>query len=172
MYKPPRYALGLDLGSTLGWAKCIDGVIVDSGVVDLRVGDKDDPRYPGRRFEKFWNWILENHHEADEVYYERVVGFQHSTMAMGAYFGLLAMLQLFCEVYGKKAPTGIHTTTLKHRFTTNGRAKKIEMCNMAINLGWKNGHSGTDLNHDEADAIALVVVKQLEIYDHRVTFQQ
>lgn len=171
MYQLPHYALSLDLGTTLGWAKCIDGVIVESGVADLRPGcHKDDPQYEGARGEIFWNWLLENHQDCDEIYYEHVVGFQYSTQAMSVYFGLRQLMKLFCLMYGRKKSYPIHTTTLKHRFTDNGRAKKHEMCQMAIDLGWKNGARGTDLNHDEADAIAMVFVKQLEIYDHRVTF--
>lgn len=143
--------LALDLGSNTGWAKVVNGVIVDSGVVSFSRKDS----HPGGRFLRFSNW-LRTHKTLDEIFYEDVPRFE-SAAAAKVYCGLLAILQVYglvCQV----RMTNIKSNSVKKEFTGNGRADKMEMCKVAHRLGWKHGHLDLDLDHDEADAIACAWV--------------
>lgn len=149
----PLKILSLDIGTTCGWAFSKGGKIVAWGVQDFKVRG-DDPHSSGNRFMKFYNW-LNDFGGVDEVYYERVGGFQLSQGADEVYYGMLAVIRMFCAGY--RIPlVGMHTSTLKHQFTGNGRAKKDEMCALAHRLGWTGGRVGTDQDHDACDAIALI----------------
>jgi hypothetical protein len=150
--------LSLDLGNNLGWAKVVNGVIVQSGVVSLFRKDA----HPGDRFLRFSNW-LRTHKGLNEIFYEDVPRFE-SNFAARVYCGLLSQLQIFCLVSQVRL-TNIKANSVKKEFTGNGRADKIEICRTAHRLGWKHGHLDLDLDHDEADALACawVILKRRNI---------
>ena len=111
----------------------------------------------GRRFLNFYNWLATKltDYDIDEVVYERVTGWQKSTSASALYYGFEAQLKVVTQNL-RLIP--IQTGQLKREFTGHGAAKKEAMCARAIELGWEGGCLGTDLNNDEADAIALLFV--------------
>ena len=150
--------LALDLGSNTGWAKVVGEVIVDSGVVNFHRKDG----HPGGRFLRFSNW-LRTHKDLDEIFYEDVPRFE-SAAAAKVYCGLLAVLQVYGLVSQIRL-VNIKSNSVKKEFTGNGRADKTEMCKVAHRLGWKHGHPGLDIDHDEADAIgcAFVILKRRQI---------
>jgi hypothetical protein len=67
--------LSLDLGNNLGWAKVVNGVIVQSGVVSLFRKDA----HPGDRFLRFSNW-LRTHKGLNEIFYEDVPRFESNSL--------------------------------------------------------------------------------------------
>lgn len=150
--------LSLDLGNSLGWAKVVNGVIVQSGVVSLFRKDA----HPGDRFLRFSNW-LRTHKDLNEIFYEDVPRFE-SNFAARVYCGLLSQLQVYCLVSQVRL-TNIKANSVKKEFTGNGRADKAEICRTAHRLGWKHGHPDLDLDHDEADALACawVILKRRNI---------
>lgn len=143
--------LSLDLGSTIGWAICRDAKIMHSGTHSFSAKDS----HPGHRFLHFQNW-LHDFAGVNEIIYEDVPRFE-SAGAAKVYCGFLAVLQIFCLVNGVRI-TGIKASSVKKEFTGKGNAKKIQMCAQCHALGWQNGLEGTELDHDEADAIATLVV--------------
>lgn len=146
-------SLSLDLGSTTGWALGVDGVIVSSGEVSLGSSDQ----HPGHRWLRFGEFLFQ-HKEVDEILYEDVMFFgQNGHKAARVYCALLGKLQEFALVHGKRLRC-LGPSTVKAEFAGNGRAKKIEMCTVACNLGWKNGAKNTELLNNECDAIALLWV--------------
>ena len=144
--------LSLDLGSTMGWALVKNTIIVQSGAVSLKHKDA----HPGDRFLRF-KQILDKFPNVNEICYEDI-SFQTSRDQSRLYDGLLAFLQVHCLVH-KIRLIGINNTTIKKIFTGNHHAKKDEMCAVAHRMGWKHGEPGTDLDHDECDAIACAVVR-------------
>lgn len=149
--------LSLDLGSTTGWALGTDGVIVSSGEVSL--GNSE--QHPGQRWLKFQEFLFK-HKDVDEFIYEDVMFFgQNGHKALRVYCGLLAKLQEFALVHGKRLRC-LSPSTVKAQFAGSGKAKKVDMCTTAVNLGWKNGAAGTELLHNECDAIALLWVVYLK----------
>ena len=154
------YRLALDIGTATGWALAADHRIIASGTMLFQKKPKD---HPGKRLNEFWNWLAEKWSPlsgdctgVQEVFYEEVIGFSGHTDSnlFQRFYG-----QLERWAYLANVPlSGIHPVTLKHRFTGSGRAKKIDVCRTALNLGWPNGEVGTDRFHDEADAVALLVV--------------
>lgn len=143
--------LSLDLGSNLGFAVGRNGVIERSGEVALATKDT----HPGHRWLRFQDWLYE-HKDVNEILYEDVM-FYGSAHTARVYCGLLAILQTFCLVHRIRLRT-IGPKAIKKQFTGNGNSDKMDMCEVAHNLGWKGGKVGTDRNHDEADAIALMWV--------------
>lgn len=155
----PTSILALDIGTTCGWAFSKADKITGWGVEDFRVKG-DDPHTRGLRFTRFAKWL----HEwggVEEVLIESVGAFQHSQAAIEVYYGMLAVIRMFCSDW--RIPLrGMHTSTLKKQFTGNGRADKLEMCALAHRLGWRGGIPGTAQDHDAADACALIVCIQKE----------
>lgn len=143
--------LSLDLGSTVGWALGRDGVIEKSGEAVLSAKDS----HPGHRWLRFEDWLYE-HKDVDEILYEDVM-FYGSAHTARVYCGLLAMLQRFALVHRIRLRT-MGPKVIKKEFTGNGNAKKVDMVETAMNLGWKNGKRGTEHNNNECDAIALLWV--------------
>lgn len=144
-------ALSLDLGSTIGWAICKDAKIEFSGTHTFSAKDA----HPGHRFLHFRNWLIA-FKGVKEVIYEDVPRFE-SAGAAKVYCGFLAVVQMFCLEHGIRL-TGIKASSVKKDFTGKGNAKKEVMCAHCHAMGWKGGKLGTILDHDEADAIATMVV--------------
>lgn len=143
--------LSLDLGSTIGWAICQDKIIKHSGTHTFFSKDS----HPGHRFLHFQNWLVD-FIGVNEIIYEDVPRFE-SAAAAKVYCGFLAVLQIFCLANGIRI-TGIKASSVKKDFTGKGNAKKEVMCERCHALGWQNGKPGTLLDHDEADAIATMIV--------------
>lgn len=142
------FTLSLDLGSTFGYAIGKDGVISDSGEVALSAHDS----HPGHRWLRFQEWLFQ-YRTAKEILYEQVQAFRSSEASM-VYGALRSQVQVFSLVHGIRL-SALSPGQIKSDFTGNGNAKKEIMCDVAMNLGWKNGKRGTrDLNN-ECDAIAL-----------------
>lgn len=144
----PYNILSLDLGKTFGWCLVSDAKVMYSGTVFL--GDSDVPN--ALRFLRFINWLAK-FKGVDEIIHERVDRFE-SGHAAKMYCGLLAHLEVFAAVNGKRL-SNLTSKTIKKEFTGNGNADKSAMCAVAHKLGWKHGHPSTDIDHDEADAIAI-----------------
>lgn len=152
---PAVRVLSLDLASTFGWALGNHdgkrGVITHSGEIDLSRKDT----HPGHRFLKF-NEFLHKFTGVKEILYEDVPRFE-SAGAARVYCGLLAHLQVFCLAQNIRL-TNMKPGSIKKHFTGHGNAKKEVMCEVAHRLGWGGGHKGTDMAHNECDAIALMWV--------------
>mgnify|MGYP000001558143 CR=1 FL=1 len=153
--------LSLDLGSTIGFALGSNGIIDKSGEVALSVGVKR--AHPGKRLLCFQNWLYEmciatRNGETvklvHEILFEEVTMFFKGNSAAIMYGRMLGQLEVFSLMHNiplRSLPVG----TIKKDFTGNGNAKKEVMCDVAMNLGWKNGARGTRNNDNECDAIAL-----------------
>jgi len=146
-----HFILSLDIGSSMGWAFLKDAVILQSGVKILTRKDT----HPGDRFVRFSNW-LNNFITVNEIFYEDVPRFE-SAYSAKSYCGYLSILQMFCLV-NRIRLVCIKPNVVKMGFTGKGNAKKPEMCRVCHELGWKHGHPATDIDHDEADAIACAWV--------------
>jgi Holliday junction resolvasome RuvABC endonuclease subunit len=144
--------LSLDLGSTVGWCFIKNTSILQSGVVSLFRKDT----HPGDRFLRFHNWLANWKGVVNEIFYEDVPRFE-SGKAARVYCGLLAHVQVFCLVHGIRM-TNVKPMSVKKEFAGTGHADKAAMCLTAHKLGWRHGNQGTDLDHDEADAIATAWV--------------
>ncbi len=140
--------LSIDLGSTLGYAIGVNGVVINSGEVTLSAKDT----HPGHRWNRFNQWLFQ-HRDVDEVLFEDVQ-FVTSTQQMKVYGALLGFLQVFVLTHGIRM-VSLTPGQIKKEFAGRGNAKKPEMCEVAMNLGWKNGVRGTDNLNNECDAIAL-----------------
>jgi hypothetical protein len=151
--------LALDLGSTIGFALGVEGMIERSGEVALF----DKLRtHPGKRLLRFQEWLYENCigerngepvHLVHEIFEEVTMFFKGNSAAI-MYGRMLGQLEVFSLVHNiplRSLPVG----TIKKDFTGSGNAKKEAMCEVAMNLGWKNGTRGTRNNDNECDAIAL-----------------
>ena len=152
--------LSLDLGSTIGFAIGKNGIVQQSGEVALF----DKARtHPGRRLLRFQEWLYENCismqgdqpvRKVHEILFEEVTMFFKGHSAAIMYGRMLGQLEVFSLAHGiplRSLPVG----TIKKDFTGNGSSKKEAMCDVAMNLGWKNGTRGTRNNDNECDAIAL-----------------
>lgn len=141
--------LSIDLGSTFGYALGKNGVIVESGEVTLSAAHA----HPGHRWLKFGEW-LHRFRDVNEILVEDVPGFKSSDAAK-VHGALLGKVQEFSLVHGIRMGA-LTPGQIKGDFTGNGNAKKEVMCDVAINLGWRNGVRGTRQNNNECDAIALL----------------
>lgn len=144
--------LSLDLGSTFGWCKGTNGVIAESGEVALLAGGGKDA-HPGHRWMMFQNWLIKNGDDVIEVFFENVTGFRSGQAAV-VYGALKSQLEIFCLVHGIRM-CSMKPQQVKIDFAGKGNADKAAMCEVAINLGWKNGKRGSQDFHNECDAIAL-----------------
>lgn len=155
MYK----VLSLDLGTNLGWCLIEGEKIIDSGVTVLR-HSTSEPH--GVIYTRFMNFLAdERFADVDELFYEQVA--RHvSRHSAEMYYGLLAHLKVHKHAVRARM-AGLYPPTWKKTFTGNGHAKKVEVCNQAIDLGWKNGTPNTDEKNDEADAIGIAFA----IFDQR-----
>jgi Holliday junction resolvasome RuvABC endonuclease subunit len=141
--------LSLDLGSTLGWAFSVDGVVERSGSITLAHKDA----HPGSKLERFLEFLHE-HKDVDEILYEFVPRFVSAGWAV-TYGSLLGQVMLFCKVHGIRYGT-LKPSEIKKVFTGKGNADKKAVCAICHKMGWKRGKPGSDIDNDEADAIALL----------------
>ena len=140
--------LAIDLGSTLGYCLAKNGVIVDSGEVTLSAKDT----HPAHRLLRFQNWLFK-YKDVNEILFEDV-SFITSVMQIKLYAKLLGVLEIFALAQGIRMAS-LTPSQIKKDFTGMGNAKKDVVCEVARNLGWKNGVEGKLVNNNEADAIAL-----------------
>lgn len=150
-------SLALDLGSTFGWAIGTNGVIKASGEVSLSAKDS----HPGHRWIKWQEWLYQ-HRTVNEILFEDVSGFKGFEAAK-IYGAQLGVLQIFCLQHGIRM-CSLSPQQVKKDFTSKGNANKFQMCDVALNLGWRHGERETDRLHNECDAIALMWV----IYTRRL----
>lgn len=161
-----RYVLSLDLATSCGWAIGDETHMVQSGVVDLSYNKSHG--HPGDRLQKFYDFLCDLHEKFHFQYivYEQIkMGFHKGQAANSLYFELQGILKLFARQI-RVTPLSRHAMTIKSRFTGSGKAKKEDIAAEAINRGWegaKRTHSGELLNHDEADAIALLCIFSEEL---------
>ena len=148
-----RWRLGLDLGSATGWALAGDYTIVASGTV---LFPKKPDAHPGERLVSFYNWLSKYWTTVDEIHYEKIIGYSGHTDGnlFNRFYAVLEMWTAQTRIPLRP----YNPSHLKKEFTGNGRAEKDEMCRMAMRLGWPHGVEGTDRFHDEADAVAILVV--------------
>lgn len=154
---PGVQILSLDLASTFGWAlghsDGKQGTITHSGEISLIAKDA----HPGTRFLRF-NEFLNKFRGVKEILYEDVMFHgQNGHNAARVYCGLLAQLQIFALVQGIRL-SNMAPSSIKKHFAGSGKADKKMMCEVAHKLGWRGGHEGTDMHHNEADALALMWV--------------
>lgn len=139
--------LALDLGTTTGWAACIDGR-VQSGTWMFRPS-----RYEGggMRYVRFRHQVAEANTllgPFDAVYFEEVR--RHAgTDAAHVYGGLLATLTAWCEEFHIPYQ-GVPVATIKRHATNKGNADKTAMIAAAVNRGW------TPADDNEADALWIL----------------
>lgn len=128
-----------------------DGVRIQSGVLSL----KRAGTHAGDRYVRFSNWLLQicREYKVNEIFYESVPRFESAGWAI-VYGGLLCIVRM-TALNLRIRLAGIAPHRLKKEFTGTTRADKTMMCKVAHALGWQGGHPGTDIGHDEADAIAI-----------------
>jgi len=147
----PYTILSLDLGTTCGWCFIAGGEYRYSGILELPKHSVD----PGHHFLTFRNW-LQKFHGVSEIIYEEVPRFE-SKAAAQVYCGQRAEVHVFRKIHGMRL-SNIKSNSVKKAFTGNGNAPKELMCKVAHQLGWQHGHADTDIDHDEADAVATAWV--------------
>lgn len=171
-----RY-LGLDIGTSTGWALVEGSTIVASGIRDFKVKESEHKGHRGLRFYNFLIEIYREYGAIDEIFYElvqftgtRKFGGSWSGDNGEVYKGLLMLVNMFAA--GTDTPvTGVHNSTLKKAFAGHGRAEKVDMCRRAHELGWRGGKVGTDKMHDEVDACALLITQLKLRFNIDVSFQ-
>lgn len=157
----PRYTLALDLGTDCGFAIGDGQRLVYSGIVELQYHKTHG--HPGDRLRKFYEFLADvmGEYPLSEIVYEAIkMGFHKGSNANALYFELQGILKLFSRQV-KIHPVPYHTMTVKKIFTGSGAAKKEDVAEAAIQQGWKGAlHTpgGKLINHDEADAVALLCV--------------
>lgn len=157
-----RYSLGLDIASTLGYAIACNGVIEDSGIVNL--GQSKD--LLGTRERRFFNFLSKVGGGCREVFYERVQVHGKWNQSASVFYNLEGILNLFFGSHNVLYK-GYHQSTLKSRFISrdilnqyqgNQNAAKFAVCHQCHELGWPRGERNTALYHDEADACMALFV--------------
>lgn len=144
--------LSLDLGTSLGYAVCQDGVIVESGIKDFKKYDR-----PLVLLYQFLVTIY-NKYRFNELFFEMVPIMGHGKFMEQArkYGKFLGVLELFAGMnyipVSHMAPM-----TLKKEFGGTGKATKADMCAVCHDMGWQGGRVNTEMDNDEADAIGLIV---------------
>lgn len=148
--------LSIDIGSTFGYAIGKSGVIIASGEVSLSPGASKV--HPGHRWMKFQQFLHETceKYKVDEIVFEKVT-FVTSAQQMIVYGALKGQIEIYTLAY-KLRLTDMPVATVKKEFAGSGHAKKPDMCNTAIRMGWKKGVVDTENLHNEADAIGLLCV--------------
>ncbi len=139
--------------------------MVGSGVIDLSYNKTYG--HPGDRLHKFYTFLCEVYSEypLEYIVYEAIkMGFHKSQKANELYFELQGILKLFART-SRIIPIARHAMTIKKGFTGSGKATKEQVADEATARGWEGAQKtkdGTLLNHDEADAIALLCVFMAE----------
>lgn len=159
MLNIPTRTISFDIGTTLGWAEAIDGVLVRSG--SIRIKDTKD-RW-GRAILNLWDFlnqlILEPEYASLyklEIAYE-IVSFHESIHSAHVFGRILGQIEAFTEA-GGWAFVSYNVGVIKKQFTGRGNAKKKDICEVCHKMGWQGGRIGTDNDNDEADAIAILSV--------------
>lgn len=155
----PTRTIALDIGTHLGWAEALDGVVVRSG--SIMVKDTND-RW-GLAMINLWDFLTRLIYETEQTEHYKlefayeIVQFHKSVHSAHAYGRILGQIEKFTEVGGWSF-TSYNVGKIKQIFTGKGNAKKIDICRRCHELGWKGGRIGTDNDNDEADAIAILFV--------------
>lgn len=153
--------LALDLGTSLGFAILKDNKFIS--------GTKKLSKYKelfGERFYNFRKWLLGviEQHQIDVVYFERVYG--HSgTEAAHVYGGLMYALGAICFQHNIPC-NGLTVQAIKKFMTGKGNATKEEMITAAQQKGF------APKTHDEADAIAIMLLAIKDLSDKNILFSQ
>lgn len=147
--------LALDLSKSLGYALLEGDKIVKTGSYLLSY--KTDV-HPGAKFIRLVEF-LNQYSDVDEILYEFVPRFVSAQWAVN-YGGYLGQLMMFCNVNGIRFGS-LKPTQIKQVFTGKGNADKKAICAVCHKIGWRNGKPGTDIDNDEADAIALLVATMM-----------
>jgi hypothetical protein len=140
--------LGLDLGTTTGWALRTPDGLITSGTVCFRPSRYDGG---GMRYLRFTNWLTELDGLSGPIaaiWFEEVR--RHAgTDAAHVYGGLMATLTAWAELRGVPYQ-GVPVGTIKRHATGKGNADKASV----IAAMRARGFSPADDN--EADAIAIL----------------
>lgn len=143
---PERNILGLDLGTTCGFAAVKDGHLFSGSWVNPVTHAES----PGAYFDGFARWLpeLRQWYQPQVVVVEMV--YAHSNDWALAYGGMLALVRRWA--YRQQiAQAYVAANTLKKFATGHGKCGKDEMVkSMRARWGWR----GSDDN--EADALALI----------------
>lgn len=151
------YILGIDPGTSCGWALFLDGKHVSSGVWDLK-----PKRFEGggMRFLRMRSYLKQMHGNGmlSAIGYEEVR--RHAgTTAAHIYGGIVGQIEAFCEEQSPKIPyKGIPVGSVKKRATGKGNANKDAMIDSAI----KEFGFAIDDNHADALWIARCLSEELE----------
>ena len=162
-----RRYLGLDLGTSTGFALVEGNRLLLSGVRNFAIKSHETNGHRGIAFYNFLRKIG----PVDEIYYEKIMftGKFNCSDGHELYNGLKMVMNMVAA--SLNIPTfGVWPGTLKKDFTGSGSADKEAMCAHAHALGWKGGTAGTADKNDEADAIALVVTQLRQRYNLSLRF--
>jgi Holliday junction resolvasome RuvABC endonuclease subunit len=167
----PTRTISLDIGTHLGWAEALDGVIVRSGTILV----KDTNDRWGKAMVNLWDFLTRLVYDSDRANYTlefayEIVNFHKSVHSAHAYGRILGQIEKFTEV-GGWAFTSYNVGKIKQIFTGRGNAKKLDICQRCHELGWQGGKVGTDNDNDEADAVAILFV-HLEARNETATFAE
>lgn len=154
-YELSHKILGIDLGSTTGWAVTANG-IRESGNVSFtrKTGRKTiDDDHPGEKFIQFQKWFREmiKTYSIEAVCYEEAMGIWRNAAARNIYCGFRGIVLMNCAYYNIPVYP-VTQTLLKKHATGKGTAKKDEILNVA-RFRWPD----LDIEDDnEADALFLL----------------
>ena len=146
LIKEGMTVLAIDPATQLGWAygtKGPKGWSVKSGSISFHNAQWDGAGMKFLKFRKFLNTF-----EPDIVAYEAVEA-HSSTYAAHCYGGWVAMIQMYCEMNDAQY-IGIPVGTIKKFWTGNGHAKKNQMIDKAVAMGYN------PKDDNEADALAIL----------------
>lgn len=147
-----RCILGVDLGTTFGWAFSA-GTVIHSGsaYIGVRKGES-----PGMRGLRFWQWLDGLHSQGWRpflVAYEKV---EHhgqrghtNTQAAHIYGGLEMILQAWCAQHNIQH-THFTPSEIKKHATGKGNCDKEKMIGAAKLRGWR------PVDDNEADALWIL----------------
>ena len=148
-HRPKPNVLGLDLGTTTGWALQSGASKLESGSVSFRTGRYDGG---GVRYLRFRSWLDSMSADAGDItaiYFEEVR--RHiGTDAAHVYGGLLATLTSWCEQRGI-AYQGVPVGTIKRFIAGKGNADKAAVMAAVRARGFQVS------DDNEADAIAILL---------------
>lgn len=138
--------IGLDLGTTMGYAWTDTGAVVgeQSGTMDFRPKRHEGGGFRYIRFKSALHELCEGSDEA-VIFYEEVV-YHRGADASHVYGGFMAVLHAFGDEHGV-GYSGVPIGTIKKRATGSGRADKGAMVRAAMRE-WS-----VDATHDQADAM-------------------
>lgn len=148
-----RVSVGLDLGTTCGWA-ALDmqsGARLGSGTWDLSIRRGESQSYRVRRLRQFLAELLDRH-ESSWVFYEHVerhmVAGRTNTYAAQAYGELRGQAWVVCDRLDVRY-AGVTVQAAKKRATGKGNAAKGDMV-VAAQARWS---LALPPEEDEADAL-------------------